>query len=980
MAETPEIPTAQAVIHPDLQNLSDEEIWDVLIYMAEQTDTEKIAAGTHALAGPLVDKSVHRQLVRKRIVTDLQETAQRSQARLQRLLDAARQKGTVQAETSFFVVNAMHVKAPGSVIRAMAALPEVAKVVPNGQVTLSLAATDEGEVTLADSLLWNLEKVGAALAWNQWNTRGEGIVVGIIDTGVDWQHPALKQAWRGYNPAQPTLPDPVGNWYDVVDPSKTMPHDPQGHGTHVTGTVLGYDPAADYHIGVAPAARWIAVNAFVGDTAYDSNLIAAGEYMLAPKDASGTPHPEWAPDIINNSWGTSTFSSFYRTMVQNWRNAGILPVFAAGNSGPGENSINVPGAHPESLAVGNLTNTDGLNSTSSRGPGYYAGVNKPDGSAPGTGIWSSKPGNSYQAMTGTSMAAPHVSGIAALVWAKHPELTVDELEFVLKGTALPLMGSYSTIPNAGFGRGRIGADRALAGLDNGYWTANVANSKALLTGGFNLGSHVSVPAAWHSWPVTQIAARALQNKGLEQLQLPASIVNIATEAFAENLLTELVLPDSLTVLGDRALYGNHLQAVHFPAGIQSIGALALGNNQPHAADLVVYGTLGTVAETYARQNGHTFIDPQAAVIAISTAPDGWGSVTGAGSYATGASVVLTAQPNNGYRFKHWLEDTLVYGENPLTFTAGGNRSLIAVFREQIATQRLSGTNRYLTAVAISQSGWPGGADTVVLARGDQFADALAGTPLAYHLNAPILLTAPNGLSSAVRTEIQRLGAQQVYILGGSAAIGESVAEELLGMGLTVIRLSGGNRYETAATIARALQGVGQETDTALLAVGTQFPDALAAAVHAARNGMPILLTSKDTLSGVTQDVLMELAIANVLVVGGPAAIAPEVYDQLPQGPQTGRIYGSNRYETAVALAQYFQPDAQFVWLATGLDFPDAVAGGVLAARQGAGLLLVDGTRALPPYTVREYLLEQGTAQVIMLGGTGAICEALAAWF
>jgi putative cell wall-binding protein len=506
-------------------------------------------------------------------------------------------------------------------------------------------------------------------------------------------------------------------------------------------------------------------------------------------------------------------------------------------------------------------------------------------------------------------------------------------------------------------------------------------------------------------------------------------------------------------LGERALYNNALAEIRFPAGIQSIGALALGNNQTQPENLIIYGTAGTVAETYAATNGHTFWPYGALTITLSVSPEGsgtvhgkggyvsgtiltvrafpaehyafcgWfeadtlvsaeaeytftveanrllvarfspvnyfmsaladplegGNVSGGGDYPYGMQVSLTAQPASGYRFRHWQEGISLYTQNPLTYIASGDRSLLAVFRKQILVRRLAGSNRYLTAAALSQEGWPTGAQTVVLTRGDEFADALAGTPLAYYLKAPILLTPSSVLSGAARDEILRLGATTVYILGGESAVSQAVENQLLQMGLIIVRLSGANRYATAARIAQALYDLGLESDTAMLAVGTQFPDALAAAVHAARQGMPILLTRKDTLPGDTQNMFPTLGISSVLVVGGPGAISENVYSQLPAGPGTDRIYGANRYATAVALAQYFSPAAETVWLATGLDFPDAVTGGALAARQGSGMLLVDGTRSQPPQSVVDYLMGQGTEDAVLLGGTTVICEALAAWF
>ncbi|PNB77195.1 hypothetical protein C1X30_29765, partial [Pseudomonas sp. FW305-BF6] len=132
---------------------------------------------------------------------------------------------------------------------------------------------------------------------------GTGVVVATIDTGVDVNHPSLKNQYRGLN-TDGTFTHTY-NWLDLVGNSP-LPVDTFGHGTHVTGTIVGYDPKTDTRTGVAPGARWIAVRAFSENGALDTDLLKAGEWLLAPQDEKGTPHPEMAPDIINNSWASSS--------------------------------------------------------------------------------------------------------------------------------------------------------------------------------------------------------------------------------------------------------------------------------------------------------------------------------------------------------------------------------------------------------------------------------------------------------------------------------------------------------------------------------------------------------------------------------------------------------------------------------------------------------------------------------------------------
>ncbi len=156
------------------------------------------------------------------------------------------------------------------------------------------------------------------------------------------------------------------------------------------------------------------------------------------------------------------------------------------------------------------------------------------------------------------------------------------------------------------------------------------------------------------------------------------------------------------------------------------------------------------------------------------------------------------------------------------------------------TARIFGSNRYQTAIEISKKGWPYGANTVLLARSDEFADALAGVPLAYQLDAPILLSATQKIGQATLDEIHRLGADEVIILGGDSAISPTVESDLKNHGLTVERIAGSNRYITAALIAEKMADAGSIANSGVIAVGTNFPDALAAAAYAAQNRQPIL--------------------------------------------------------------------------------------------------------------------------------------------
>src|SRR5690625_1298652 len=324
---------------------------------------------------------------------------------------------------------------------------------------------------------WHIDRIKAPEVWDKGIT-GEGVVVANIDSGVDGDHPALKTKYRGYNPEDPDNPNHEYNWFDPAA-GRGIPLDSDGHGTHTMGTMVGSEEGIP-HIGVAPGAEWIAARAFYLGTAYDSSIIAAGQWILAPTDESGRPNPEMAPDIVNNSWGGNPYNNdWFRPIVQAWKAAEIVPIFSVGNAGlfssasPG--SASAPANYPESIAIGATDQEDQLASFSLRGPTERGDI-KPDLVAPGVGILSSVPGErwdefEYEVSNGTSMAAPQVAGTAALLKQADPTLTVDEIETILKLTATKMQDDeYDQYPNNGYGYGMLNSLAAVEAAEQGIAT------------------------------------------------------------------------------------------------------------------------------------------------------------------------------------------------------------------------------------------------------------------------------------------------------------------------------------------------------------------------------------------------------------------------------------------------------------------------------------------------------------------------------
>lgn len=280
----------------------------------------------------------------------------------------------------------------------------------------------------------------------------------------------------------------------------------------------------------------------------------------------------------------------------------------------------------------------------------------------------------------------------------------------------------------------------------------------------------------------------------------------------------------------------------------------------------------------------------------------------------------------------------------------------------LTTTRAEGTSRISTAVALSQTAFPDGADVVVVATAGAYADALAATALAGSLGAPILLSQPEAVPAEVRSEVQRLGAAEVVLMGGSAALSTAVEEEFAaveGVG-SVRRIAGATRFETAVAAADEVGG-----DRVFLARGAgpmaQAPwaDALAVGAWAATRGIPVLLTTPEALPPSTQEALE--GRSQVTVVGGTSAVSAAVADEVAAlGPAVDRIAGRTRVETsALALSAAFADgvDARVVGLATSRDFPDALAAGPALAALGGTLLLIDPGAGMTATASREALLD-----------------------
>ncbi|MDO3700240.1 carboxypeptidase regulatory-like domain-containing protein [Micromonospora sp. C28SCA-DRY-2] len=367
----------------------------------------------------------------------------------------------------FWIVNAVHVEdADAKLAAELARRPEVRTV--RTMRTFQLPEpTPAQRVAAAAAVEWNIDRIQAPQVWSRYGVRGEGIVVANIDSGVQFDHPALVRQYRG-NVGDGVF-DHRFNWYDPYGQCRTAPCDTNGHGTHTMGTMVG-DDGAGTQIGVAPGARWVAARGCIGSGCTELALLLAGEWVMAPFDDTFTSRPDLAPHIVNNSWGSPNSDPFYSQVVSRWIEVGIMPVFSAGNSGPGCDTVGSPADYTQAYAVAAFDAEGAIADFSSRGTA--AAEIKPDIAAPGVAVVSSLPGGRYEAYNGTSMAAPHVSGAVALLWSAAPELIGDipATRALLDGGAVDVADAQcggTAADNPVWGKGRLDVHAAVAAAPRG---------------------------------------------------------------------------------------------------------------------------------------------------------------------------------------------------------------------------------------------------------------------------------------------------------------------------------------------------------------------------------------------------------------------------------------------------------------------------------------------------------------------------------
>jgi serine protease AprX len=456
---------------------------ELLVVLNDQADPEALMA-------------LGRRASDRAVVSDhLWQWAQQSQRSLRTWLD---RQGV--AYSSYYIVNALLVRSDRALLEALALRPEVAYVLSNPSIAADLAVPETQYSPLyaqeTTAIEWGVQKVGAPQVWAL-GFRGEGIVVAGQDTGYQWDHPALKAQYRGWDGLSV---DHDYSWHDAIHsaggscpPDGAVPCDDNGHGTHTMGTMVGDDGAGN-QIGVAPGARWIGCRNMLLGWGTPASYIECFEFFLAPYPVGGTAlqrDPSRAPHVINNSWSCppeegcdAEHIALLEGTVNAVRAAGIMVVASAGNSGPYCGTVSAPpGMYDATYTIGATDSGDTIASFSSRGTG--SSLIKPDLVAPGVSVRSSVPDGGYGVKSGTSMASPHVVGAVALLWSARPDLIgeVTTTEFVLNTSAFTRTSTQcgdapDAVPNNVYGWGRVDAlegVQSAQGLELGGLTGAVSD-------------------------------------------------------------------------------------------------------------------------------------------------------------------------------------------------------------------------------------------------------------------------------------------------------------------------------------------------------------------------------------------------------------------------------------------------------------------------------------------------------------------------
>ncbi|WP_165700183.1 cell wall-binding repeat-containing protein [Ornithinimicrobium ciconiae] len=955
----------------------------------------------------------------------LTSTADAAQADVRSELD-----GHGLSYETYWATNAILVEdADADVVQDIARAPGVEGIYGTFAYEAPETKPAESEHAL-NAVEWGVRDINADDAWSQGVT-GEGIVVANLDSGVQWDHPALVNSYRGSSGGTVTHDY---NWFDGTPDKEPAPWDWDGHGTHTMGTMVGNDGGSN-QIGVAPGAQWMAASTDLTD----ASMFAAGEWFLAPTKVDGTdPDPTMRPHVINNSWGSELPSNdpFMEDIIESWHAAGTFSVFSNGNEGPGCATSGSPGSRILTYSVGSYDSFHSISGFSSRGPGQDGEV-KPNISAPGSAVRSSFPGGQYGTISGTSMAAPHVSGAIALLWSENSTAAGDvaATRALLDGSAIDsedLQCGGTAEKNNVFGEGRLDAYQLIFGDEPPVPGPAITVDPSSIE-----NSQEADTTTEHTLTVGNTGTEDLEFTITEVEGSGAPVVALPQGADRSHASAETDGGPSAPAVVEAA---EQLQAVaSLTEGFDDVNTLpadgwAIKNNSEPVGATTWFQ--GNAAEVFPSHEG---------------APEAY---VGANYNNAGASPgnisnwLMTPELDlvNGSEFSFWTRTVA----NPADFVDRMEVRLSTSGASTNVGTGYDGVGDFDTVLAsvnpdLTATGYPGewteytvsieGLDEATTGRIGFHYWVPAGGPLGNNSNfigvdtvsyeavdAPPPVPACEVVDAAwlsvdpVAGTVAPGGSQEVTVGLDSAGLAEgeytaalcvesndpvnpvvnvpvtlTVTDDAPVEPALVQRISGENRYATAAEIAAEFpEGV----DTVYIANGTEAADgadALAAGAAGAKGALefipdvtpegdpaPILLVKNNQIPQATAGALAALDPAEIIIIGGTGSVSTGVEETLGESADVRRIAGADRYETAALIAAEYG-SVETVYVATGqgdmdsgLALADALTAASLAGSEGSPVVLTR-SGSLPAATA-EVITELGVANIVVIGGTGAVSD------
>jgi type VII secretion-associated serine protease mycosin len=830
---------------------------------------------------------------------------------------------------------------------------------------------DEGSVaavSVNDPLTagqYSLDRMRVRDAWAL-STGGSGIVA-VLDTGVQAQHGDLSGR---------VLPgrDFVNDDSDASDDN--------GHGTWVAG-IIAARPNDGYGIaGISWSDRILPVKVMNGSGTGSTADLVSGIIWAADNGAT----------VINMSVGGFPYSQAVQDAVTYAWNKGAVLVGAAGNNNREERFY--PASMSHVISVSATQREDEFSHWSSYGPAV-------DVSAPGSSVQTTNctagtcPNRSWGAHTyisGTSFATPNVAGVVALIRAKYPTWTPQQVVDRL----------YATVDDLGtagwdnrYGRGRVNAYRALG--------ASVAASPRPAGDGLEtnntLGAARVIPLGSTTrpsiYPAGDVDTFAVDVPRAGRLDVRVGGV-VDTRAYPWNKSSLKVDPvvELYTTAGTLlkrvdAVWENGTELAQATVSgptriiVRVSNYFANGNRTAYAITPTYVDTAAPALSGRSPAPGAAGVSYEApAIVASFNEPvTGVSGSTFVLKSSSGAAVPATVTYDASARRATLKPSVHLAGEATYTAiltsgvkdpTGNGMPTTSWKFTTGKAAPRIWGADRYATATALSAATFTAGVPVVYIATGGTFPDALAGGPAARIKGGPILLALSGSIPDATRAELTRLKPAQIVVLGGPSAIADRVVTDLRAYTAgTVSRVWGADRYATAASISAASFA---SAPVVYVATGENFPDALGAGAVAAAAKAPLLLVRGGSIPAETADELARLKPSTIVIVGSTGAVSTGVAAALAAHGAVTRISGPDRYASTAALSAASFPanGPGTVYVATGKVFPDGLTAGPIAGLRNGPLLLVPGTSL--PGSVAAELKRLDPTNVVIVGGPEAITD------